>query len=138
MTSSRLPPEDQKSDDQQAIEWELVRRVVVEDDHAAFEQLVAMHQSSVRQFLRRMTAPDLARADDLAQETFFKAYRYLSSHRGDGTLRSWLFTVAYQLFVTDERGSKKTRFDELEVEPIATRIQGEINERWGLAQRATS
>ena len=65
-------------------EAELISRVVVADDHAAFEKLMQMHQSSVRQFLRRLTRCDPERADDLAQETFFRAYRYINGYRGEG------------------------------------------------------
>ncbi len=105
-------------------EQALVRRVVEKDDHSAFEQLVRLHQSRVRQFLRRLTAGDLERADDLAQETFFKAYRHLAGYRGDGKLRSWLFSIAYQLFVSDQRRRSKARLSPLEIEPAAPRIDG--------------
>ncbi len=88
-------------------EAELISRVVVADDHAAFEKLMQMHQSSVRQVLRRLTRCDPERADDLAQETFFRAYRYISGYRGEGRFLSWLFRIAYQQFVSEERGHKK-------------------------------
>ena len=80
-----------------------ISRVVAADDHDAFASLVRMHQSAVRQFLRRLTAPDWSRADDLAQETFWKAYRHLASYEGRGRFVSWLFRIAYQLFITEER-----------------------------------
>ena len=88
-------------------EAEWISRVVVADDHAAFERLMQMHQSSVRQFLRRLTGYDPGRADDLAQETFFKAYRYIHTYRGEGRFLSWLFRIAYQQFVSEERRHKK-------------------------------
>ena len=87
-------------------EAELISRVVVADDHAAFGSLVQMHQSPVRQFLRRLTRCDPERADDLAQETFFKAYRHIKGFRGEGRFLSWLFRIAYQQFVSDERRNK--------------------------------
>ncbi len=87
-------------------EAELISRVVVADDHAAFEKLMQMHQSSVRQFLRRLTRCDPERADDLAQETFFRAYRYIGGYRGEGRFLSWLFRIAYQQFTSEERRRK--------------------------------
>jgi RNA polymerase sigma-70 factor (ECF subfamily) len=80
-----------------------IRRVVASDDHDAFAELVRRHQSSVRQFLRRLTGNDWARADDLAQETFWRAYRHLASYQGRGRFSSWLFRIAYQQFVSDQR-----------------------------------
>ena len=63
----------------------------------AFDQLVRRHQAAVRGFLCRMVQePSLA--DDLAQETFLKAWRNLSRWRGvdqaGGSFRGWLFSIA--------------------------------------------
>ena len=84
-------------------ESEWISRVVAHDDHAAFAQLVRLHQSAVRQFLRRLTGNDWSRADDLAQETFWKAYRNIGGYQARGRFLSWLFRIAYQLFITQER-----------------------------------
>jgi RNA polymerase sigma-70 factor (ECF subfamily) len=83
-------------------------RVVVHDDHQAFEELVRLHQSAVRGFLQRLTDNDDARVDDLAQETFWRAYRYIGTFEGRGRFLSWLFGIAYQRFVSDERRAGKT------------------------------
>lgn len=87
-------------------ESELVSRVVANDDHDAFGHLVDLHQSAVRQFLRRLTGNDWSRADDLAQDTFWKAYRHIDSFQGRGQFLSWLFRIAYQLFITEQRRSR--------------------------------
>jgi RNA polymerase sigma-70 factor, ECF subfamily len=81
----------------------LIARVVAHDDHAAFAELVRLHQSAIRRFLRRLTGTDWSRADDLAQETFWKAYRHIGSFQGRGRFLSWLFGIAYQAFVTECR-----------------------------------
>ena len=111
--------------DDGAVENGLIRRVVAADDHAAFARLVRMHQSPVRQFLRRLCRQDVERAEDLAQDTFWKAYRHLRSYRGEGRFLSWLFRIAYQLFVTEERRRKKVEFTELAVDPAADTVEGE-------------
>lgn len=82
-----------------------ISRVVLHDDHQAFAQLVRLHQSSVRQFLRRLTGNDWSRADDLAQETFWKAYRNIGGYQARGRFVSWLFRIAYQLFITEQRSA---------------------------------
>lgn len=67
-----------------------------------FAALVREHQGVVRGFLRRLCDVD-ATADDLAQETFLKAKRGLSSYRGEGSVRSWLLSIAYREFVSARR-----------------------------------
>ncbi len=100
-------------DDRELLDSGLISRVVAEGDQAAFTELVRRHQSPIRQFLRRLTRLDTARADDLAQETFWKAYRNLAGYRGEGRFRSWLFKIAYQIFVTDERKHGRVQFSPL-------------------------
>ncbi|MCA8888440.1 MAG: RNA polymerase sigma factor, partial [Parvularculaceae bacterium] len=57
---------------------------------AAFDTLVRRHQAALRAFLLRLSG-DAAMADDLAQETFIKAYRAIEGFRGGASFRSWLF-----------------------------------------------
>jgi RNA polymerase sigma-70 factor (ECF subfamily) len=82
---------------------ELVARVLVDDDRHAFGTLVREHQAATRAFLRRLTSGDAALADDLAQETFLRAYRSLASYRGEARLSSWLFAIAWRVFLSDAR-----------------------------------
>jgi RNA polymerase sigma-70 factor, ECF subfamily len=88
----------------------LVARIVAEDDRSAFELLVRRHQSPLRNFLRRLTKTDRARADDLAQETFLKAYRAMHTYAGTAKFSTWLYRIAYNTFLNDQR----TRFPEAE------------------------
>ncbi|HXA14191.1 MAG TPA: sigma-70 family RNA polymerase sigma factor [Opitutaceae bacterium] len=74
---------------------ELLTRVLVADDRAAFGELVLQHQSAVRRFLRHLTSGDAALADDLAQETFIQAYRGLARFRGEASFPTWLFGIAH-------------------------------------------
>jgi RNA polymerase sigma factor (sigma-70 family) len=77
---------------------ELVARVLVDDDHHAFAELVRNHQSIVRGLLRQLTGNDIALADDLAQETFLRAYRNFGSFRGEARFSTWLYRIAYNCF----------------------------------------
>lgn len=92
------PPADSES------AW--ISRVVVDGDHRAFAGLMRLHQAPVRRFLRRLCGDDWSRADDLAQETFWKAWRHIGSFRGEGRFLGWLFRIAWQLFVTQQRSRR--------------------------------
>ena len=93
-----------------------ISRVVVHDDHDAFAALVRLHQEPVRRFLRKLCGTDWQRADDLAQETFWKAYRHISGYRGQGRFLGWLFGIAWQLHVGQQRRSSARRFEPLDEE----------------------
>ena len=54
------------------------------EDHDAFAELVRRYQSPLRAWLRRLTDGDGARSDDLAQETFLRAYRRLGAFMAQG------------------------------------------------------
>ncbi|PTL80604.1 RNA polymerase sigma factor [Vitiosangium sp. GDMCC 1.1324] len=86
---------------------ELIARVLVRDDRSAFGELVARHQSAVRGLARRLTGGDLAQADDLAQETFLRAYRGLRGYRGGAKFSSWLYRIACNVFFSRDRGSRE-------------------------------
>jgi RNA polymerase sigma factor (sigma-70 family) len=86
---------------------DLVARVLLDDDHHAFAELVRNHQSSVRGLLRQLTRSDVALADDLAQETFLRAYKNLRSFRGEARFSTWLYRIAYNCFREDARKRKE-------------------------------
>ena len=81
---------------------ELTRRAAA-GDNAAFTALVREHQSKVRGFLRRLTRGNAALADDLAQETFFEAWRKIAQYRGEGSFGGWLCGIAWSRFLMDRR-----------------------------------
>ena len=72
----------------------LVRAVQSGDDRAAFAQLVARHQSTVRTVLRRLTRGDTGLADDLAQETFVLAWRNIRHFRFEARFSTWIYKIA--------------------------------------------
>ena len=81
---------------------ELVARVVAAEDTAAFETLVRRHQSKVRNWLRQLTR-DPARADDLAQETFIRAWQRLRTFEGRSKFSSWVMKIAFNSFLQAKR-----------------------------------
>jgi RNA polymerase sigma factor (sigma-70 family) len=86
---------------------DLVARVLLDDDHHAFAELVRNHQSSVRGLLRQLTRTDFALADDLAQETFLRAYKNLHGFRGEARFSTWLYRIAYNCFREEARKRKE-------------------------------
>ena len=81
----------------------LIARVVADDDHHAFATLVRRHQSAVRGFLLRLCCGDGALADDVAQETFLRAYQRIGTYRSEGGFDSWLFSIAHRAFASEKR-----------------------------------
>jgi RNA polymerase sigma factor (sigma-70 family) len=86
---------------------DLVARVLVDDDQHAFSELVRRNQSAVRGLLRQLTRTDMALADDLAQETFVRAYKNIRSFRGEARFSTWLYRIAYNVFREDARKRKE-------------------------------
>lgn len=68
-------------------------------DQAAFGELVRRHQDAVFRVVRRTSRVDADRAEDLAQETFLRAYQALDRFRGDGAFLHWLFRIATNLTI---------------------------------------
>lgn len=72
----------------------LLARVRDGSEHA-FNSLIDRHQQAVRTFLRGLSA-NYSDADDIAQETFLAAWTQARSFRGQGSVRSWLFSIAWR------------------------------------------
>ena len=61
-------------------------------DHAAFEALVRKYQHMIHALTYRMSGSQ-ADAEDLAQETFIRAYRQLHTYRAEAKFSSWLYRI---------------------------------------------
>lgn len=81
----------------------LIDAVVREDSHSAFTELVKRYQSPLRYSLRQLTGWNEALADDLAQETFIRAYAGLAGYQGKAKFSSWLYRIAYNQMVNHFR-----------------------------------
>ena len=68
--------------------------------------LVTRHQAKVRGYLRQLSR-NPATADDLAQETFIRAWDKLASFSGKGRFLSWLLAIAHKQFLQSVRKSKR-------------------------------
>jgi len=97
---------------------DLIARVLSREDHNAFGELVRRYQSPVRAFLTRMTRGDAHRADDLAQETFLKAWQKLRTYRGSARFSTWLFGIAVNEFRMASRRRKELALEETDESPV--------------------
>lgn len=79
-----------KNSEQQ--DQELVRRVQ-HGDSTAFDFLVIKYQHRIIQLVNRYVK-DIGDAQDLAQETFIKAFRAIGSFRGEAAFYTWLYRIA--------------------------------------------
>lgn len=77
---------------------ELVALAKVAQNDTAFAELMRRHQARLRAFLRRLCGSEFL-ADDIAQDTFIKAYAAIASFEGGGSFRSWLYAIAYREFL---------------------------------------
>ena len=86
----------------------LIRQAVALSDAEAFGELVRRHQSRILLLQRRLTG-ERALAEDLAQETFLRAWQKLSSYRGSGSFAGWLARVSYNVFLQHIRRNRHQR-----------------------------
>ena len=86
----------------------LVTQVAVFHNKRAFDQLVRKYQSPVRRFFLNQTLGDTQLSDDLAQETFIKAYTNITKFQGLSSFSTWLMRIAYNVFYDDVRARKQT------------------------------
>jgi RNA polymerase sigma-70 factor, ECF subfamily len=75
-------------------------------DADAFGALVLRYQARIVNFVRALTSDD-GEADDLAQETFIRAYQGIGRFRGESAFRTWLYRVATNVVQSHLR--KRTR-----------------------------
>jgi RNA polymerase sigma-70 factor (ECF subfamily) len=78
----------------------------------------------------RLLTRNQSDADDLAQETFLRAYLNWSTFRPGSDCRKWLFTICRHLFLrTEQRTARVVRVDDPETE-----LQGTAELYWNAAE----
>src|SRR5512134_1959666 len=88
----------------------LVERVK-RGDVKAFEMLVVKYQRRIERLIGRMVR-DVDLVQDIAQETFIRAYRALPKFRGESAFYTWLYRIAVNT-------AKKTLV-EMKRDPVVT------------------
>lgn len=95
-------------------EMKLIARCALGDDRRAFGTLVEAYQTEIRRFFLNITFGDAALSDDLAQETFIKAYTSIRSFKGLSKFSTWLYRIAYNEFYSYNRKRQEERLDDNE------------------------
>ena len=104
-------------------EREVDQQLVVRAQHGdqqAFGLLVSKYQRKLARLLSRLIR-DPAEVEDVAQETFIKAYRALGNFRGDSAFYTWLYRIGINtaknyLVSQGRRAPTRTDFDSEEAE----------------------
>ncbi len=90
-------------------ELKLIAQCVAGDDRRAFEKLVVEYNDDLRRFILNLTLGDAALTDDLAQDTFLKAYMSIKSFKGLSRFKTWLFRIACNEYYGYVRRMKEVR-----------------------------
>lgn len=110
------------------LDEDLVLRVQ-RGDKTAFDFLVIKYQHKIIQLVNRYVK-DPSEAQDVAQESFIKAYRALGNFRGDSAFYTWLYRIAINTaknyLVSRSRRSSDYEVDVQDAEAIenAPQLQG--------------
>ena len=87
---------------------------------SAFTILVERYQKRIYYAARKMVHGDHDEADEIAQETFVKAYTALQSFRGEAKLHTWLYRIMMNAAIQKSRKKNVRQFVGLDsVEELA-------------------
>ena len=101
----------------------LVTQVAVFHNRKAFDKLVVKYQSPIRRFFLTQTNGDQQLSDDLAQDTFVKAYTNITKFQGLSSFSTWLYRIAYNTLYDYFRRNKTT--DDIDNAPAVSNRNSE-------------
>jgi len=102
-------------------------------DPAAFGRLVEHYASRIYVHLYRMTN-NREEAEDLAQETFLRAFRYLDRYDASRMFRTWLYTIATNTGLNALR-SRRRRGEAVPLDESITLPRTSADEAWETLER---
>ncbi len=94
-----------EDEDRRAAERRLVGEAQ-KGDFLAFERLYRDNERRVFALCLRLTC-DAALAEELTQEVFVRAWRKLSSFRGESAFSSWLYPITVNAALTERRARRR-------------------------------
>lgn len=101
--------------------WEelaLIANCATTDSRSAFERLVVEYSPELRRYLMNLTLGDASLTDDLAQDTFLKAYMSIRSFQGLSRFKTWLFRIAINEYYAYVRKRREQRMDGMAETPV--------------------
>ncbi len=81
---------------------------------AAFTEIVERYQKRIYHAARKMVHGDHDEADEIAQETFVKAYEALAKFRRESQLYTWLYRIMMNAVIQKSRRAKARPSTDLE------------------------
>ncbi|MGE5450965.1 MAG: RNA polymerase sigma factor RpoE [Acidobacteriota bacterium] len=110
----------------------LVERVQ-RGDQRAFEMLVVKYQRRIERLIARMVR-DADLVEDIAQETFIRAYRALPNFRGESAFYTWLYRIGVNTAKKALLGLKRdplvtqTALASMDDEDDSSRVENELTD----------
>ena len=103
---------------------------------ASFEQIVRMHEKAIFNYLLQLTR-NSHDAEDVAQETFVKAFQNLERFDEKYRFSTWLFTIAKRTAISHYRRSRdhEPLEDFSDLASADTRDYSDSGDLWLLARR---
>jgi RNA polymerase sigma-70 factor, ECF subfamily len=89
---------------EQRNDHDIVQRVL-EGEPGAFSLLLKRYQHQVYAMIRQIVV-NKEDAEELTQDVFVKAFKHLGSFRGDASLSTWLYRIAYNTAISATRKKK--------------------------------
>jgi len=94
-------------------------------DLPAFEQLVRLHKDKIYNYVSRMLR-DPTEAEDIAQETFIRAFQSLPHFRGVSSFQTWLYRIAGNLAIDTARRRKRRARQSVSLDEPVSAQAGEM------------
>ena len=92
------------------------------NDPAAFDELVERYKQRIYGTIYHMTS-NHEDTNDLAQETFIRAYKNLHRFKGDSSFYTWIYRIAVNTTINFLNGHRRRSKSQLSLDDVDARIQ---------------
>jgi RNA polymerase sigma-70 factor (ECF subfamily) len=96
-------------------------------DQRAFETLVRAYQGDIWRLCFHLVG-NASAADDVTQDAFVRAYRFMHRYRGDSKFSTWLFSIARNCALDEIRRNQRRRrvADLVEAQPEREPVRADL------------
>lgn len=112
---------------------ELAERFRAGERNTSFSMLVERYQRRIYFSARRMVNGDHDEADEIAQETFVKAYEALANFRGESKFYTWLYRIMMNNVI--HRGRKQKVRKTISIDEVADVLEASEGQPHGELER---
>jgi RNA polymerase sigma-70 factor (ECF subfamily) len=82
-----------------------------------FENNILKYNTAINRFAFRLTR-DKVKAQDLIQESFYKAFKYRNSFKSESNFKSWIFTIIKNTFFDQYKKTKRQAISSKPIEDL--------------------